>query len=96
MPKVNAGIEQAVLVDLLEQHDAKHLLVRTRGEHLIIYSMDDNAPTNRARLTKVSVQYYTLSMANHKGTWESTPYRGTLYDIVKLLMGQFAFALAPL
>ena len=93
--KIDREAERMMLERELEQHGFDHLHVRVHGTNLIIYLLDDGEPVNRARLTKVTVQYYTLSMADYRGRWEATLYRGTLDEIVRLLTEQFGFALAP-
>lgn len=93
--KIDREAERMLLERELEQRGFDHLHVRVHGTHLILYLLDDGEPVNRARLTKVTVQYYTLSMADYRGRWEATPYRGTFDEIVKLLTEQFGFALAP-
>ncbi|MDG0808072.1 hypothetical protein [Cohnella rhizosphaerae] len=93
--KMDREAERLLLERALEQRGFDHLHVRVHGTHLILYLLDEGEPVNRARLTKVTVQYYTLSMADYRGHWKATPYRGTLDEIVKLLTEQFGFALAP-
>lgn len=89
-------VDQHTLEEDLEQMGLTHLNVRKHGKHLVIYSMEDGEKVNRARLTKVTAQYYQLGMANHRGKWESTPFRGTLDEIIDLLTNDFAFAIAPM
>ncbi|QQK81386.1 hypothetical protein HUG20_16710 [Salicibibacter cibi] len=88
--------DQFALEQDLEQNGWTHLNVRKHGKHLVIYSVEDGEKVNRARLTKVTGQYYQLGMANHRGKWESTPFRGTMDEIVALLANDFAFAIAPM
>lgn len=95
MTKGSRILDRYILEEQLEKQGWTHLQVRVHGPHLIVCSQEDGERWNRARLTKVSAQYYTLSMANHRGKWESTPYRGTIGEISDLLTKQFAFALAP-
>jgi hypothetical protein len=90
---VDRFVEQAMLESELEEFP--HLHVRIHGLHLVIYSLEEGEVVNRARLTKVTIQYYMLSMANSHGKWEPTPYRGTFDEIVTLLTEQFSFVLAP-
>ncbi|TFJ92656.1 hypothetical protein [Lentibacillus salicampi] len=88
-------MEKDVLEGILERKGFTHLNVRKHGNHLVIYSVEDDEKVNRARLTKVTAQYYQLGMADHRGKWESTPFRGTMDEMVTLLTNDFAFALAP-
>ncbi|QQK76250.1 hypothetical protein HUG15_12240 [Salicibibacter cibarius] len=88
-------LDQHALEEALEQQGLTHLNVRKHGNHLVIYSVEDGERVNRARLTKVSTQYYQLGMANHRGKWESTPFKGIMEEIIDLLINDFAFAIAP-
>ncbi|WP_373894351.1 hypothetical protein ACUL41_00245 [Virgibacillus natechei] len=88
-------MEKDVLEDILERKGFIHLNVRKHGDHLVIYSTEDGEKVNRARLTKVTAQYYQIGMADHRGRWESTPFRGTMEEMVTLLTTDFNFALAP-
>ncbi len=80
-----------MLEDELARHDYDHLKVRVYG------TLHDGwrESVNLARLTKVTVQTYTLGVANHYGKWGATPYRGTMTERVDLLCSQFGFILAP-
>ncbi len=71
-----------------------HLYVRVHGKHLVLYSENEDEKVNRARLTQIKQQYYVLGMANHRGTWEPTPFKGSLSELETMLTGQFPFALA--
>jgi len=71
-----------------------HLRVRVHGKHLVIYMEYEGQKVNRARLTQIKQQFYVLGMANHRGTWEPTPFTGSLTELTTMLTEQFAFALA--
>lgn len=92
---MNDPMDHYVLEEVLEQKGFTHLNVRKHGKHLVIYSMENGEKVNRARLTKVTAQYYQIGMADHRGKWESTPFRGTMEEMVTLLTSDFGFALAP-
>lgn len=38
-------------------------------------------------------QNYQLSMADHRGKWEPTPYTGNIAKLVKMLTKDFSFTL---
>lgn len=79
----------------LKMRDFSHIQVRVYGSHLILYSLEQGDSVNRARLTKHAPNSYSLSMANHRGKWESTPFQGSLEELLALLCEQFGFVLAP-
>ncbi|MFB5762290.1 hypothetical protein [Paenibacillus medicaginis] len=84
------------LEDLLEANGFKHIQVRPRGQHLILFSIEDGQKVNRARLSVLDTTTFRLSMADHQGTWEQAPFTGTPQALVRMLIDQFPFALADL
>ncbi|QQK74232.1 hypothetical protein HUG15_20905 [Salicibibacter cibarius] len=84
---------KSTLKDALHEQGFTHLNVRTHGPHLVIYSEEDGEKVNRARLTRFNDQTYELSMSNHRGKWEATPFSGTMAEMLTLLTKQFPFTL---
>ena len=82
------------ILQLLKEKGINHLYIQARGDHLVLYSLEDEEKINRIRFTRLSVNKYQLSMANHQGRWEKTPYTGTIPELVELLIEQFSFTLA--
>jgi len=70
-----------------------HLYSLTRGYHIAIYSKDDEDKVNRARLTNIKEKQYQLSMADHRGKWEVTPFTGSIDELIEMLITNFSFAL---
>lgn len=70
-----------------------HLHVSKRGNSLVVYSKDGTESVNRSRLTLVGQKQYQLSMADHTGRWEPTPYKGNLEEMITMLTEEFSFAL---
>ncbi len=60
----------------------------------MLYSLEDKEKTNRVRFTRLSVNIYQLSIANHQGRWEKTPFTGTIPELVEMLFEQLSFVLA--
>jgi len=87
-----------VACGILQKHlQAKgfpHLLVRVHGKHVVVYSEHEGEKENRARLTALKQQFYNLGVANHRGTWQPTPYTGSVTELATLLTEQFSFVLA--
>jgi len=82
------------ILHLLKEQGIDHLYIQARGDHLILYSLEDEEKINRVRFTRLSVNKYQLSMANHKGRWEKTPFTGTIPELVEMLTEQLSFVLA--
>ncbi len=82
------------ILRLLKEQGIDHLYIQARGDHLVLYSQEDEEKINRIRFTRLSVNKYQLSMANHKGRWEKTPFTGTIPELVEMLKEQFSFVLA--
>ncbi len=82
MPSVDKQVDPILLESELHERGFGHLQVRPYGSHLVIFSVDQGERVSRARLTKVSAQFFTLSIADHRGKWVSTPFRGTMTEIV--------------
>lgn len=85
---------QETIEDELQKNKLTHLKVRIHGSHLVIYSEDEGEKVNRARLTVLQAGTYQLSMSNHRGRWEATPYTGSLSEMLSVLTRQFPFMLA--
>lgn len=82
------------LEQILHENGFKHLFVKKNSNHLIVYSKDEYDSINRARLTySRQMQIYQLSMADHTGRWEPTPYTGEVVQLATLLTGDFSFHL---
>jgi hypothetical protein len=78
---------------MLHEHGLTHLKVVGRGAHLVVYSEEDGIKSNRVRFTRVDDERYQLGFATHRGTWEQTPFEGSLSELVLMLVEQFAFTL---
>ncbi|SDI72719.1 sirohydrochlorin chelatase [Natribacillus halophilus] len=85
---------KTMLEDTLHEHGFTHLNVRTHGSHLVIYSEEDMVKVNRARLTRFNLQTYELSICNHRGEWEATPFSGTMAEMLTLIIEKFPHTLS--
>lgn len=79
---------------LLQEQGITHLHIQGRGDHLVLYSLEDEEKTNRVRFTRLSVNKYQISIATHRGRWGKTPFTGTIPELVNMLVEQFSFVLA--
>ncbi len=82
------------ILQLLKEQGIDHLYIQARGDHLVLYSLEDEEKVNRVRFTRLSSNKYQLSMAGHRGRWEKTPFTGTIPELVEMLIEQFSFMLA--
>jgi hypothetical protein len=78
---------------LLNEKGFFHLHVLGRGDHLVIYSQDEGEKTNRARITRLSTNNFCLGFADHRGRWETTPFTGSIAELVTMLTEQFSYVL---
>jgi len=93
MPKSSLQADCKNLEKALQDEGFDHLNVMVRSNHLIVYSQHEDEKENRARLSHIARGQYQLSMADHMGKWESTPYTGDVNEMTSLLTGEFGFAL---
>ncbi len=82
------------ILQLLKEQGIEHLHIQARGDHLVLYFLEDEEKINRVRFTRLAVNKYQLSMADHKGRWEKSPFTGTIPELVDMLIEQFSFMLA--
>ncbi len=83
------------LRDRLHARGFDHLRVRKRGSVLTIESGPADDPWRHARLNRDTVHLWTLMMGVRGRRWETTPFRGTLDELVDLLAENFPWTLAP-
>lgn len=98
MAKFTAQPEDASSIEqyLHERAGLDHLRARRRADLITIESGPDDAPAPRARLRRVGVQTWRLEMATHTGRWETTPFKAPRDALVRLLVENFGWALAPI
>lgn len=83
----------AEIADALTAQGLHHLKVVGRGSHLVVYSEEDGYKVNRVRFTPISAERYQLGFANHRGTWQVTPFEGFLSELITMVLEQFRFTL---
>ncbi len=86
---ISAGVE-------IKLHSAglNHLKTGVRGKNIVVYSEYNGSRENRCRFTFVSGQKYILGMADHNGKWETTPFEGTVDELLDMVMNQFGWTLS--
>ena len=85
------------LLDLLRAHrELKHLRVRRHGALLTIESGPKADPISHARLRRLTKHLWTLEVATHMGAWQPTGQRALMPDLVRMLVQDFPWVLAPI
>jgi hypothetical protein len=86
MPKHHAEDSHAKAVErLLHARDFAHLRARKYGATVIVESGPANDAYKHLRFTRDGVHVWQLHIANHRGRWEFTPFRGPLDQLVTLV-----------
>lgn len=84
------------LLTLLHEHrELRHLRVRRRGSALTIESGSKTDAALHVRLRRATKHLWTLEIATHTGRWQPTGDRAVMPDLVRLLLQQFPWVLAP-
>ena len=86
----------AVASSLHDTAGLAHLRARRRADLIVIESGPEHDPHPRARLRRVGVHQWRLEMATHTGRWETTPFQAQRDELVRLLVENFGWTLAPL
>jgi hypothetical protein len=77
----------------LHKQGLTHLNAIARGANIVVFSEYDGVKDNCFRLSKLSGTSYALHVADHKGTWEATPYAGSATELLELIFTQFSWIL---
>jgi len=72
-----------------------HLRGRKHGELVVIESGPKDDPIAHVRLRHDTIHYWTLEVATHTGRWEKTGFRGTIDELIELLVTQLPWTVAP-
>ncbi len=97
MPKLTVdNIDLWGTEDFLALHKLSHLRVRKHADLLVLESgpADDSLP--RARLRRVTKQYWALEMPTATGQWQRTPIRALRKEVLATLIESFPWTLQPL
>ena len=94
MPDIFMQMEMSKLTKMLIAHGLSHLKVGARGNSIYIFSEFEGKKENRCRLSQISKNNYKLSMANHNGKWENTPFNGNSEELLDMIMSDFEWVLS--
>ena len=91
---MNPSIQRAQerLSELLEQTEVTAgLLVRVRGKILTLVRVETGPGGKpdvdpRVRLTHLGGDRFGVSVLRHTGTWERTPFTGTIDEVVQIII----------
>ncbi len=82
--------------ELLHDRGASHVRVRTYGSGVIVESGPKADSVKHFRLRRDTVHLWLLDMATHRGTWERTPFRAQLDELVDTVVETFPWTLTPI
>lgn len=73
----------------------EHLRVRARGPVLTVESGPMDDPVRHVRFRRDTVHLWLVEMPVRGGTWQKTPFRGVLDELVDTVVTTFPWTLAP-
>jgi hypothetical protein len=62
---------------------------------VVIESGPKDDPIAHVRLRRETIHLWTLEVATHTGRWEKTGFRGTIDELLGLLVTQLPWTVAP-
>jgi hypothetical protein len=72
-----------------------HLRARKHGELVVIESGPKDDPIRHVRLRRDTIHLWWLEAATHTGRWQKTGFRGTIDQLLDLLVTQLPWTVAP-
>ena len=80
--------------DFLHERGFDHLRARKHGAAVIVESGPLKNAIKHFRVRRDTVHYWLLDVADHRGTWQRTPFRGLLDDVLALVPENFSWVIA--
>jgi hypothetical protein len=94
MPRYQAEDSHAKAAErLLNARGFDHLRARKHGATIIVESGPKGDVYKHLRLTRDGVHVWFLHIANRRGRWEPTPFRGSLEALVSAVADTFPWPL---
>lgn len=84
---------EAVQQSLRRFPELAHLRARRRAALVTIESGPEDDPFPHARLRRIASNHWRLEMPTFSGRWETTPFQGSLDDVLALLVEDFGWTL---
>lgn len=98
MPKLSADETHVWIVEdfLADRPKLKHLRARKRGDTITLESGSKADPIAHARLRRVTAQWWSFELPDHRGRWgEASLERTPLTETLDALHSVYAWALKP-
>jgi hypothetical protein len=87
-------IAHSLIHNKLQALELTHLLARIHHRNLIIYSVENGQEIYRAVFTSFLDNEFILSVANHRGVWQPTPFIGPVRELMTILTDKLVFTLS--
>ena len=90
MPRTSAESHHAEdLQRLLHTRKLTHLRTRRHGSAVIVESGPPGDPVKHFRVRRDGADLWCLDIADHRGTWEPTPYRDRMEKLARTALDEF-------
>lgn len=83
----------AFLKNQLHSRGFTYLNVSSRDKHLVVSREKEEHSVLLVRFTLLGENHYNLAITNYRGTWQHTPYIGSLEKLTMLLVDDFDYLL---
>lgn len=93
MPDIMIETEVIKISKRLKKASVDYLKISTRGNSISVFSEYEGKRENRCRFTQLLNSTYILSIANHNGKWESTPFEGSIDELFEIVITNFEWIL---
>jgi hypothetical protein len=84
-----------VLAHLVHYEGLEHVRARRRADLLTLESGPSGDVVPHTRFRRVGVHRWQIEMPLRGGAWDRTPMRGSLREVLDLVISQFPWMLAP-
>jgi hypothetical protein len=93
MPNITLNYNATIIEDTLHKKGYEYLKTRVYKNTIVVYSEYDGTKENRFRFIHNSNKNYTLCMATHTGRWELTVFKGTIEELLSIVIDDFNWIL---
>ena len=96
MPQPAESYHPGHVEDFLHERGLKHVRARKRGTAIIVESGPDTDAVKHIRVRRDTVHLWLVDVADHRGKWERTPFRGLLDEVLGLVVDAFPWVLSDI
>jgi len=96
MPRHAESYHPGQVEDLLHGLGFEHLRAKKRGAAVIVESGTTDDAIKHIRVRRDTVHLWLVDIADHRGRWQRTPFRGLLDDVLTLVAETFPWVVADL